>query len=149
MKKIPVKEFMVREPITIDRDMPLTEFVRLLSVHKVRAMSVTDEDGKLIGVVSETDLFIKPKGVPFSMEKVPSLLGQVIDKNDVDHVDATQSVKVGEVMSTVLNTVAPDTTLEDLAMLMYEKHLTLVPVVEDGKLVGSVRRIDVLRKLYG
>ena len=149
MKKIPVYEFMNRAPITVHAEMPLTEFVAMLGKHQVRALSVTDADGRLTGVVSETDLFIKPKGVPFSMEKVPSLLGQVVDKDDIDHVQATQSVTVGEVMSTSLCTVNRETTLEDLAMLMYDKHLTLVPVVEGGKLIGTVRRIDVLRQLYG
>lgn len=149
MKKIPVKEFMTREPVSVGEEMPLTEFVAVIGEHKFRGVPVVDDAGTLIGVISETDLFIKPKGVPFSLEKVPSLLGQVIDKEDVDQVEATHKVKVGEVMSTALHTVDQDTTLEDVAMLMYEKHLALVPVVEDGKLIGTVRRIDVLERLYG
>ncbi len=148
MKKIPVAEFMTRELIVARREMPLTELVALLREHGVRGLPVTDESNRLVGVVSETDLFLKEKGVPFSLEKVPSLLGQMVDKDEVDQVELCKKVKVGEVMTGPVTTVDEETTLEDVAMLMYERHLTMLPVVDDGELVGVVRRIDVLRLLY-
>jgi CBS domain-containing protein len=45
-------------------------------------------------------------------------------------------------------TVTESDTLEDVGMLMYEEKRALVPVVDDDKLVGVVRRIHVLREIY-
>ena len=148
MKGAPAKEFMSRDLTAARADMPLPELVRLFDKNKVRGLPVTDEDGHLVGIITERDIFLKEKGVPFSLETVPSLLGEVVDKDDVDDVDRCQSVLVEEVMHANVNAIDPETPLEDVAMLMFENNLTLVPVVTDDKLIGVVRRIHVLRKIY-
>ena len=148
VKKVPVSELMEADPVTTKADLPLTELVRQLKRYGFRAMPVVDDDDKLIGVVSETDLFLKEKGVPFSIEKVPTLLGQMVAENELQDFKLTRQVKVAEVMATAIVTLEPTATLEDAAMLMHKRHFSLIPVVENGKLVGVVRRIDILRRLY-
>ena len=81
MKKIPVKELMQRDPVTANADMPLTELVVLLCEGGFRGVPVTDESNRLVGVISESDLFLKEHPIPFSTEKVPSLLGQSSTRN--------------------------------------------------------------------
>ncbi len=146
--KIPVSEAMDSSPAAARPEMPLTELIKVLSEHSVRAVPVTDERGRLLGVVSETDLFIKDQGVPFSLEKVPSLLGQVIEKREVDQLERCRQVTVGEVMTSKPITVTRHATLEDAAWKMYRSHVAILPVEEAGRLVGVLRRIDVLRVLY-
>ena len=46
-------------------------------------------------------------------------------------------------------TITPDTLLEEAAMLMHERRLSVLPVVEGERLVGMVRRINLLRRIYG
>jgi predicted transcriptional regulator len=46
-------------------------------------------------------------------------------------------------------TIDASATLEDVAWLMHKKKLSLLPVISDGSLVGEVRRITVLRVIYG
>ena len=53
MKRIPVREFMNPEPITVDSGMRLTEFVSALDHHGVRALCVADDSDRLVRVVSE------------------------------------------------------------------------------------------------
>lgn len=144
----PAKEFMSRDLTAARADMRLPELVKLFDKKKVRGLPVTDEEGHLVGIITERDIFLKEKGVPFSLETVPSLLGEVVDKDDVDEVDRCKSVQVEEVMHTNVNAIDAEMPLEDVAMLMFENNQTLVPVVEDDKLVGVVRRIHVLRKIY-
>ena len=122
--------------------------MRQLKRYGLRAIPVVDDDNTLLGVVSETDLFLKEKGVPFSLEKVPTLLGEMVAEDELQDFEPTRRVKVEEVMSDALVTLEPSATLEDAAMLMLRRHYSLIPVVEDGKLVGAVRRIDILRRLY-
>lgn len=148
MKETPVSEFMSRDLTAARKDMPLTELVALFKEHKVRGLPVTDEDDRLLGVVTERDIFLKQKGVPFSLETVPTLLGQVVDKADINQVERCRQVTVEEVMRPNVATVTETDTLEDVGMLMYEERRALVPVVDDDKLVGVVRRIHVLKELY-
>ncbi len=149
MKKIPATEFMRHPPVTAMPETTLVELVAQLQEKGVRTMSVVDGAGNLVGVVSETDLFIKEKGVPFSMEKVPTLLGQVIGEDQIDNTDLGKGVTVGQVMTRDVVTIDASATLEDVAWLMHKKKLSLLPVVSDGSLVGEVRRIRVLRVIYG
>lgn len=149
MQRIPVKEFMASDLVAAGPDMLLTDLVQLLREHRLRGMPVVDDSGSVVGAVSETDLFLKEHPVPFSTEKVPSLLGQVIDKQDVDQVELCQQMTVGQVMTENVVSVDEDATLEDVALLMHERHLSMVPVLRGGSLVGVVRRNDVLQILYG
>lgn len=150
MKRIPVSEFMSRDLTSARKEMTLPELVALFKEKKVRGLPVTDEDNRLLGVVTERDIFLKEKGVPFSLETVPTLLGEVVDRGDIDRVDERcRQVTVEEVMRTNVATASESDTLEDIAMLMYEKNLALVPVVEGDRLVGVLRRIYVLRQIYG
>jgi hypothetical protein len=80
MNAIPVREFMQRDPVTAKPEMSLIELVALMRRDARRGLPVTDDDNRLVGVITENDLFLKEHPLPFSTEKVPSLLGQVIDK---------------------------------------------------------------------
>jgi CBS domain-containing protein len=148
VKRFPVADLMEENPVSTKPGTSLIELVRQLKRYGLRAVPVVDEDGKLVGVVSETDLFLKDKGVPFSMEKVPTLLGEMVAEDELQDFEPTRRVKVEEVMSDSLVTLDPSATLEDAAMLMHKRHFSLIPIVEDDRLVGVVRRIDILRRLY-
>jgi CBS domain-containing protein len=150
MKHLHVRDFMSRNPVTARGSMSIPELVTLLKRNRVRSAPVVDDDHRILCVITESDLFLRPKGVPFSLEKVPSLFGQMVAKDDIGQVDLLcKQVKVEEVMTRHVTSVGEDATLEDIAMLMYEWKLTLVPVVADGRLVGVVRRIHVLEQIYG
>lgn len=148
MKRIQVREFMQREPETADAEMLLAELVALLRKGGYRALPVTDSSGGVVGVISESDLFLKEHTLPFSTQRLPSLLGEVINKEQIDVVGSRAEMTVGEVMHPGAVTVDEETTLEDLAILMCERQLSMVPVVRDGKLVGVVRRGDILKIIY-
>lgn len=149
MKNLPVAELMEKDPVTTRPEAPLTELVGQMQRYRVRAMPVVADDRKLRGVVSETDLFLKARGVPFSLEKVPTLLGRVIAEDELVEFEPCQRVKVEEVMTTAPVSVPESTTLEQAAMLMYERKFSLLPVVDgEGRLVGVVRRIDLLNRIY-
>ena len=149
MIKIPVTDFMRQPPVSTRPETTLVELVAELQEKGVRTMSVVDDAGKLVGVVSETDLFIKEKGVPFSMGKVPTLLGQAIGEDEIDDIDVGKGITVGQVMTRDVVTIDASATLGDVAWLMHKKKLSLLPVIADGTLVGEIRRITVLRVIYG
>jgi len=103
---------------------------------------VVDNDGKVVGMVSDNDLLTRGgMNVTISLKKA----------TDLDYVrELHESLenanrKVSEVMTREVVTTAPDTILGRAAKLMVEKHLKRLPVVDsDGKLVGILGRLDVL-----
>ena len=113
---------------------PVTHFMRSDPPVASPEMSLTD--------------FVAERGVPFSMEKVPTLLGRVIAKDEIDRPAHSRGVKVREIMTRDVVSVTVNDTLEDVAWLMLRKKVSLIPVVSDGVLAGEVRRIDVLRLIY-
>ena len=148
MTKTVVQDFMTSSPVTARQDMTLAELVELFDEYGRRGLAVTDEAGKLVGIVTETDLFLKAKGIPFSIEKIPTLLGKAITPDEIEHAEICKNVQVHEVMSKDVVTVTEDVSLERVAMLMHSKKVTLVPVVRNGEMIGEVRRIQVLKGIY-
>jgi CBS domain-containing protein len=149
MKNLQATEFMQHNPVAAHPEMSLADLVALFSREHVRALPVVEDDGRLVGVVSETDLFLKNKGVPFSLEKVPTLLGQPVEKDHLAECELATQVTVGEVMTDQPVTISSDATLERAAMLMLTHRHSVLPVVEGNRLVGMVRRIYLLRQIYG
>ncbi len=149
MQNVPAREFMETEPVSVQMDTPLAEVVRLFFRHRVRALPVVDSDGRLVGVVSERDLFPRKKGIPFSLEKMVTLLGQPVDKQQLTQHESAASTTVAETMSSNPVTITPETTIEDASMHMLDRRLSVLPVVEGNRLVGMVRRINLLQGIYG
>lgn len=139
---------MTRNPETARPDWTLAQLVERLITEGIRGLVVTDDDGHVLGVVTETDLFLKDKGVPFSLEKVPTLLGDVVDLEDVDQFEPYHEIKVSEVMTRDVVTVEETATFEQIALLMLRKNVTLVPVILEGRMVGEVRRLHILKQIY-
>ncbi len=149
MKRYPVRDFMIQPVGSVRPDTPLSEVVALLAENRVRSLPVTDADGRVIGIVSETDLFLKERNAPFSTQKVPTLLGRIIDEHEIDQLDQSKTIPVEQVMQREVESSTEETTLEEAAMKMMRMGITNLPVLRDGKLVGTVRRIDILRVIFG
>lgn len=148
MKKIPVKTLMTTGIATVRPDTPLAEVVAALAENQVRSLPVTDAEGMIVGVISETDLFLKERNAPFSTQKVPTLLGRIIDEQDLDQLDVSKRIPVEQVMCHQVETATEETSLEEAAMKMMHLGITNLPVVSEGKVVGIVRRIDILRTIF-
>ena len=149
MKRSPVRDLMTDEFVTVHPEAPLSEAVRLLAENRDRSWPVTDAQGLLGGIISETDLFLKERNIPFSTEKVPTLLGRIIDEHELEHLDKAKSIPVEQVMCREVETATEETTLEEAAMKMMRLGITNLPVVDAGKIIGVVRRIDILRTIFG
>jgi CBS domain-containing protein len=142
---VKVGEVMRREVATMRPDSPITQVVELLLDKDFTAVPVVDNDGKVVGMVSDNDLLTRGgMSVTISLKRA----------TDLDYVrelhDSLENPerKVSEVMTREVVTVAPDMVLGRAAKLMVEKHLKRLPVVDaDGKLVGILGRLDVLNTI--
>ena len=144
-----VKEIMTREVCTVHEETDLKELAALFVEHNYKTLPVVDSAGKLVGVVSQTDLIEQDK--PLHIPTVISLFDWVIylesPKVFSDEVRKVSARKVGEICARDVVTCTPETTLEELATLMVEHKIHLLPVLEGEQLVGVVARFDIIRSM--
>ncbi|MEO6325492.1 MAG: CBS and ACT domain-containing protein [Thermoanaerobaculia bacterium] len=129
-----VDHWMTRYPATIELDQPVGKAIQLLKERKVRRLPVL-RDGKLVGIVTDRNL----------KEAQPS---QATSLDIWELHFLLEKLKVSDVMSKRLFTIAPDDTIEKAAMIMLEKKVGGLPVVDAaGALVGMLTQGDVFRAL--
>ena len=127
-----VRERMSTKPVTITADVPITEALRIMRQNQVRRLPVLDENGKLIGIVSEKDLlYASPSpATSLSIYEMHYMLSRL---------------QVTELMTADPVTVTPDTLLEEAALIMADNKIGGLPVVKDGNLVGIITETDIFK----
>jgi CBS-domain-containing membrane protein len=103
----------------------------------------------LQGIVTETDLVEQNK--PLHIPTVISIFDWVLylesEKNFREQVEKMTARKVGEICTREVVTCTPETPVADIAALMVDHKAHLIPVVEGGKVVGVVARLDIIRAM--
>jgi CBS domain-containing protein len=136
-----VEQIMSREVVTVTPDTPLKDVALLLVRNRISGVPVCDEDGAVLGVVSEGDILWKELGEP-----APSggLLGWLLEQADAAG-ERAEALTAGEAMTAPALTIRPDATVAEAARSMIDHEVNRLPVVEDGRLVGLVARADLVR----
>jgi CBS domain-containing protein len=141
-------EIMTRDVITITPDMDIARAAQLLLEKRVNGVPVVDADGRLVGILCQSDLIIQQKRLP-----IPSLFTfldgvfQWRSRHMEKEMHKIAALTVAEAMTPDPITVSPDTTLETVAGLMVDNNFHTLPVVENHRIVGIVGKEDVLRTL--
>ncbi len=145
------RDIMTTEVYSVQEETDIKELAELFVASQVTAMPVVDAGGKLVGMVSQTDLVERDQ--PLHIPTVISLFDWVIylesEKSFQDQVEKVTARKVGEICSRKPVTCQPETPLNVIASLMVENKVHLVPVVEEDSLVGVVARLDLIRSMEG
>jgi CBS domain-containing protein len=129
------RDVMTHNPITVGVDVPVREAAARLSEHAITSMPVVDDDGQVIGIVSEIDLL---------RNRMPHDPRSSV-RMQADPPDPPRSV--GDVMSDTVVCLPDAADAADLAEAMVENHLRAIPILAGGDLVGIVSRRDLLRTL--
>lgn len=143
-------DIMTKDVITVKTDTTIEALARLLIDHKISGTPVVDDDDKLIGIVTENDLIKKNKR--FHIPTIVRLFDAyfLLDSAKVeDEIKKMVATTVGEICTRKVTSISEDTTLEDIATIMAEKHIHLLPVLRDGKVVGIVGKADVVKSMTG
>lgn len=141
-------DVMTPDVITVRADTTVNEIARLLTENRINAVPVVDDEFHVIGMVSEADLFLKEKGIPFSLVKAPTLFRQWVDPQRMEEIYAGSSHHTAaDVMDRNVISVDADDDVGQAATLMLKHKLTSLPVLRNGILEGIVSRADILRLL--
>ncbi len=119
-----VRTSMDRRVPVLRPDVDLLDAIGFLLRHHVTGAPVVDDQGHLVGMLTEKDCL-----------KLITM--------GADH-DLPQGT-VKDFMSTEITAISPDTDLYFAAGLFLKSEFRRLPVVEDGKLVGAITRLDILR----
>jgi CBS domain-containing protein len=141
------KDIMSTQVITIRKDTTIEEIAHLLADNNISGVPVVEENGKVIGMVTQKDLLYKDVEPRFPA--MVEILGGIIFLNGVRHYNEELrkmvATKAEDIMTRHVHTVHPDEKVERIAQLMVEEDINRVPVVEEGKLAGIISRADVIR----
>jgi CBS domain-containing protein len=145
--KITARDIMTTNFHTLTAQTPVNAAVKLLveasqaEGRRIFGLMVVDDEGRLIGIISMYDilLFMRPKhthiwGVMDDIDLV-GIVNQACEK--------TKSVLVGDIMSTEVVTITPQTHLMMILDLMIKKHIRRLPVLKDGQILGIVYISDL------
>lgn len=139
-----VQDVMSREVHNVGPDTPLAEAVEMLLARNYRTLPVTDETGRVVGILTDGDVLERAGLLSISAQR------ELTASELAQHLQALrdQRLTVGEVMSRPVVTVAGSEVVADAVQRMVERDVKRLPVVdEQGQLIGMLSRLDVLRAL--
>jgi CBS domain-containing protein len=146
-----VREIMDSEPETVTPDTPVEDVVRLLRENELPGVPVVDGDGRCIGIVTEADLVLPDDQGDLHIPHYINLFGGTVFLEPLGRFEQRLrkafASNAGDMMTSDPDSVAPDTSVREAARLIHESGHNRLPVVEDGRLVGVVTRVDVLGAL--
>lgn len=142
------KDIMTTPVITVAPETGISEVARTLLEKRINGVPVVDADGRLVGIVCQSDLIAQQKAFP--LPSVFNLLDSFIPlrsgkvEREVQKMAATTAA---DAMTPDPVTVHPETGVEDVATLMVNRNFHTLPVVDEEKLVGIIGKEDLLRTL--
>ena len=144
-----IKDIMVTNVFTANEEDTLSEVAVKMLEKNIGCLPVLNDDGKLVGFLSESDFAGKEKLIPFSRNHAPQLFGKWLNEGGLEEMyKNAKTMKVKDIMSTPPIFISEDETIVDFFEKIIKYNIHRVPVVKDDKLVGIVARRDLLKLLF-
>jgi CBS domain-containing protein len=129
---------MTTSVIAVRRDASFKDMAGMLRSQRISAFPVIDDRGKVIGVVSESDLLVK-EAVQAEGSSLMAALRHIRED------EKAAGITAADLMTAPAITIGPDAAVEEAARVMYDRRVKRLPVVNPtGRLLGIVSRTDVL-----
>jgi CBS domain-containing protein len=146
-----VAEIMDAEPVTVTPDASVADVVRLLKEHEVPGVPVVNEGGRCVGIITEADLVIADEEGDLHIPHYVELMGGIVYLEPLRRFEerlrkATAST-AKDMMTEDPVTIEASAQVKDAARIIAEEGHNRLPVIEHGRFVGVVTRVDVLQAL--
>ncbi|HEX2015921.1 MAG TPA: CBS domain-containing protein [Solirubrobacteraceae bacterium] len=146
-----VAEIMQREIVTASPEDTVESVIALLHSHELPGVPVVNEGGRCVGIVTEADLVISEEGSDLHLPHYIELFGGVVFLEPLRHFEdrlhKAFASRVSDMMTADPITVGPEASVQEAARVIAQGGHNRLPVVEHGRLVGLVTRLDVLEAL--
>ncbi|MFH1015364.1 MAG: CBS domain-containing protein [Nitrospirota bacterium] len=145
------KDIMTKNVTTVRATTTIEELARILMEHKISGVPVVDDAGDLIGIVTENDLISQNKRlhIPTVMRLFDSFIMLESPGKIEKEIKKMTAITVNDIYTKEVITVAEDTPVQDIATIMSEKKVHLIPVVEGKKILGIIGKIDLIKGITG
>lgn len=145
------RDIMTTPAVTVKADMTVKDLVALFRDQRIGGAPVVDDDGNLMGIVTEGDLMAMDADVqmPHYFELFDSIIYLGSQKKFKAQLEKAAAANVEQLMTGAdrVKTVGPDDPARAAATLMSKHRFDRVPVVQDGKVVGIITRHDIMKIL--
>ena len=142
---------MDSNPDSVHEDTPIEDVIKLLKENELPGVPVVNDGGRCVGIITENDLVISSDGGDLHLPHYIELFGSVIFLEPLRHFEdklrKAFASKAKDLMTEDPITVAPDATVAEAGHIIAGEGHNRLPVVEHGRLVGVVTRVDVLGAL--
>jgi CBS domain-containing protein len=141
------KDIMTTDVVTVRKDTSVKELAEILWKNKISGAPVLDYEGKVISVVTESDLIDQTKKVhiPTMISILDSVIFLESSKKTEKDIQKMAGNTVQDICAKELKSVSEDTGLDEIATIMSEKNMHTLPVMKDDKLVGVIGKSDIIR----
>ena len=144
------KDIMTKDIITVKPATTIEDLARILIKHQISGTPVVDEDGNLIGIVTENDLISKNKKlhIPTILRLFDAFIPLGASRLE-EEIKRMAAFTVGEICTRNVVTCDEDMSIEDVATMMTEKKIHLLPVLKERRLVGIIGKKDLIKGISG
>jgi CBS domain-containing protein len=139
------RDVMTAPVITCKSTASVREVAKLFLQRHISAVPVVDEQDKLVGIISESDLMHRAESET-ERQRPWWLILMTGEQGAADYIKA-HAVRVADVMTRKVITSTPDTPLNEIAVILETNGIKRVPVVRDGQLVGIVSRANLVQAI--
>ncbi len=143
-----VREIMDANPERVTPDTDVESVIRILRDNELPGVPVVNEGGRCVGIVTETDLVLPDDDGDLHLPHYVNIFGGTVFIEPLKRFEhklrKAFASTAADMMSENPVTVGPDTSVDEAARVIHETGHNRLPVVEHGRLVGVVTRVDVL-----
>lgn len=142
-------DIMQKDVVTISSEASVQELAELLSREKISGVPVIDDEGRVMGIVSEGDLVSLDADIhfPHYIQFLDSVIFLESMKKFDERMRKAAAAQVGQIMTAEVVTVQQDAPLHEVATAMTNKKINRLPVLDGDVLVGIVTRADLVRAM--
>ena len=144
-------DIMDSEPVTVSPETSVEEVVRVLKSHELSGVPVVNEGGRCVGIITEADLVLSDEQGDLHIPHYIELMGGVVFLEPLRRFEERLRKAVASTANDMMTedpvTIEASASVRDAARVMAEQGHNRLPVVEHGRLVGVVTRVDVLQAL--
>lgn len=145
------QDIMKTGVITVSPETTVEELGRLFIERGISGAPVVSADGKLYGIVTENDLIKQNRRfhIPTIIRLFDAFIPLEGSSSMEKEIRRMSASRVSEICTREVVTVAPETPLQEIATIMSEKGIHLLPVIDAGKIVGIIGKMEVIKGSMG